>query len=73
MLAKAVGIVEILIVLIYLSIVVCPGWLRYNQTKTTIDYLLAGCRGHSFNVAISYKTVFISINAILGFGGVTDL
>ena len=40
--AQAVGLAEILVVLLYLMLVVFLGWLGYSRTKTASDYLIAG-------------------------------
>ena len=71
--AQAVGLTEILVVLIYLMLVVFLGWLGYSRTKTATDYLLAGRKTHPFVMAMSYGATFISTSAIVGFGGVAGL
>ena len=73
MLAEAVGIAEIFVVFIYLFIIVYLGWLGYTQTKTAVDYLIAGCKVHPFIMAVSYGATFISTSAIVGFGGLAGL
>lgn len=73
MLAQAVGLAEILVVLLYLLLVVFLGWLGYTRTKTAADYLVAGRKTHPFVMAMSYGATFISTSAIVGFGGVAGL
>ncbi len=73
MLAQAVGLAEILVVLLYLLLVVFLGWLGYTRTKTATDYLLAGRGSHPFVMAMSYGATFISTSAIVGFGGVAGM
>jgi len=73
MLAQAVGLAEILVVLLYLLLVVFLGWLGYSRTKTATDYLIAGREIHPFVMAMSYGATFISTSAIVGFGGVAGL
>lgn len=73
MLAQAVGLAEILVVLLYLLLVVFLGWLGYSRTKTATDYLLAGRGSHPFVMAMSYGATFISTSAIVGFGGVAGM
>ncbi|MDI6451101.1 sodium:solute symporter family protein [Anaerobaca lacustris] len=73
MLAQAVGLAEILVVLLYLLLVVFLGWLGYTRTKTATDYLIAGRKTHPFVMAMSYGATFISTSAIVGFGGVAGL
>lgn len=72
-LAQAVGLAEILVVLLYLLLVVFLGWLGYTRTKTAADYLVAGRKTHPFVMAMSYGATFISTSAIVGFGGVAGL
>ena len=73
MLAQAVGLTEIIVVLVYLFLVVYLGWLGYSRTKTAADYLIAGRKVHPFVMALSYGATFISTSAIVGFGGVAGL
>lgn len=73
MLAQAVGLAEILVVLLYLFLVVYLGWLGYARTKTPADYLVAGRTTHPYVMAMSYGATFISTSAIVGFGGVAGL
>ncbi len=73
MLAQAVGLAEIVIVLLYLFLVVFLGWLGYTRTKTAADYLVAGRKTNPFVMAMSYGATFISTSAIVGFGGVAGL
>ena len=73
MLAQTVGVVEILVVLLYLFLVVYLGWLGYSRTKTAADYLIAGRKIHPFVMAMSYGATFISTSAIVGFGGAAAL
>lgn len=73
MLAQAVGITEIIVVLLYLLVVVYLGFLGWQQTKNATDYLIAGREVHPFVMAMSYGATFISTSAIVGFGGVAGL
>ncbi|HOL32096.1 MAG TPA: hypothetical protein PK052_08940 [Anaerohalosphaeraceae bacterium] len=73
MLAQAVGLWDIIVVLIYLLLVVYLGILGYMRTKSAADYLIAGRQVHPFVMAMSYGATFISTSAIVGFGGVAGL
>ncbi len=73
MLAQAVGVAEILVVLLYLFLVVFLGWLGWRRTKSAADYLIAGREIHPFVMAMSYGATFISTSAIVGFGGVAGM
>ncbi len=73
MIAQAVGVVEIIVVLVYMMVVAYLGWLGYRGTKTDADYLVAGRKVHPFVMALSYGATFISTSAIVGFGGVAGL
>ncbi|RXJ70302.1 sodium:solute symporter [Halarcobacter ebronensis] len=64
------GIVENIIIILYLALVGYLGFLGYKQTKNTTDYLVAGRDTHPFIMALSYGATFISTAAIVGFGGV---
>ncbi|QKF81956.1 sodium:solute symporter family protein [Halarcobacter ebronensis] len=64
------GIVENIIIILYLAFVGYLGFLGYKQTKNTTDYLVAGRDTHPFIMALSYGATFISTAAIVGFGGV---
>ncbi len=73
MLAQAVGLAEILVVLLYLFVVIFLGWLGWRRTKSAADYLIAGREIHPFVMAMSYGATFISTSAIVGFGGVAGM
>jgi SSS family solute:Na+ symporter len=73
MLAQGVGLVDILVVLIYLLLVVYLGFMGYMRTKSSTDYLIAGRKTHPFVMAMSYGATFISTSAIVGFGGVAGM
>jgi len=73
MLGQTVGVIEILVVLVYLLLVVYLGWLGYSRTRTATDYLIAGRKVHPYVMAMSYGATFISTSAIVGFGGVAGL
>jgi SSS family solute:Na+ symporter len=73
MLAQAVGVKEIIVVLVYLLVVVYLGFLGWKQTKSATDYLIAGRGVHPFVMAMSYGATFISTSAIVGFGGVAGM
>ncbi len=68
-----VGLLDIIVVLIYLFLVVFLGWLGYMRTKSATDYLIAGRTIHPFVMAMSYGATFISTSAIVGFGGAAGL
>ncbi len=73
MLAQAVGITEIIVVLLYLLVVVYLGFLGWKRTRSATDYLIAGREVHPFVMAMSYGATFISTSAIVGFGGVAGM
>ncbi|MBN2376971.1 MAG: sodium:solute symporter family protein [Sedimentisphaerales bacterium] len=73
MLAQAVGLGEIIVVLLYLLVVGYLGYLGFRQTKSATDYLVAGRQVHPFIMALSYGATFISTSAIVGFGGAAGL
>ena len=73
MLAQAVGVLDIIVVLVYLLVIVYLGLLGYMRTKSATDYLIAGREVHPFVMAMSYGATFISTSAIVGFGGVAGL
>ena len=73
MLGQTVGVIDILVVLVYLLLVVYLGWLGYSRTKTATDYLIAGRKVHPYVMAMSYGATFISTSAIVGFGGVAGM
>ena len=68
-----IGLLETVVVLIYLFVTAYLGWLGYRGTKTAADYLIAGRKAHPFVMALSYGATFISTSAIVGFGGVAGL
>ncbi|HUI08283.1 MAG TPA: sodium:solute symporter family protein [Verrucomicrobiae bacterium] len=68
-----VNFFDISVVLLYLFLTACLGWLGYRGTKTTTDYLVAGRQVHPFVMALSYGATFISTSAIVGFGGVAAM
>ncbi|MCC6579390.1 MAG: sodium:solute symporter family protein [Phycisphaeraceae bacterium] len=72
-LGQAVGLIDILVVLLYLLVTVFLGWLGFRRTTTAADYLLAGRQVHPFVMALSYGATFISTSAIVGFGGVAAM
>lgn len=55
MLGQAVGILDILVVLVYLLLVVYLGWLGYTRTRTATDYLIAGRKVHPYVMALFWK------------------
>ncbi len=59
-----------MIVIVYLGAVAYLGYLGYQQTRNSADYLVAGRSSHPFVMALSYGATFISTAAIVGFGGV---
>lgn len=73
LLAQAFGVVDVLLILVYLGACAYLGWLGYRQTKTASDYLVAGRKVHPFIMAMSYGSTFISTSAIVGFGGAAGL
>ena len=64
------GVLENIIIIIYLALVGYLGFLGYKKTNNSTDYLLAGRDTHPFVMALSYGATFISTAAIVGFGGV---
>jgi len=64
------GIVENIIIILYLALLGYLGFVGYKQTKNSTDYLIAGGNTHPFVMALSYGATFISTAAIVGFGGV---
>jgi SSS family solute:Na+ symporter len=64
------GVIENIIIILYLALVGYLGYVGYKQTKSTEDYLIAGRDTHPFIMALSYGATFISTAAIVGFGGV---
>jgi solute:Na+ symporter, SSS family len=63
----------IAITILYLIIIILPGYLGYRKTHTTADYLLAGRNVNPLVMAISYVTTFFSIYAIVGFAGMSAI
>lgn len=70
MLAQGAGIIETLVILLYLLGVVYLGWLGWRRTKSAADHMIAGRQVHPFIMAMSYGAAFISTSAIVGFGSV---
>ncbi len=64
-----INVVQIIVIVIYLFIVAVLGYMGYNRTKNTRDYLLGGRKIHPAVMALSYGATFISTSAIVGFGG----
>lgn len=64
------GIIENVIIILYLALLGYLGFVGYKQTKNSADYLIAGGNTHPFVMALSYGATFISTAAIVGFGGV---
>ena len=64
-----INIVQIVIIVLYLFVVAILGYIGYNRTKSTSDYLLGGRKIHPVVMALSYGATFISTSAIVGFGG----
>lgn len=73
MLAQGVGLLDVILIVLYLASVAYLGWLGYRHTKTATDYLIAGRKVHPFVMAMSYGSTFISTSAIVGFGGVAAM
>jgi SSS family solute:Na+ symporter len=73
LLAQTVGLPEIILVVLYLTIIGYLGWLGWRHTKTAADYMIAGRQVHPFVMALSYGATFISTSAIVGFGGVAGM
>ncbi len=73
LLGQALGLPEVIAVVLYLAVVAYLGWLGYRRTHTATDYLVAGRKAHPFIMAMSYGATFISTSAIVGFGGVAGL
>ena len=72
-LAQQFGLLEIVVIIAYFGVVGFLGWLGYQRTHSTADYLVAGRKTHPFIMAMSYGATFISTSAIVGFGGVAGL
>ncbi|MCD6339118.1 MAG: sodium:solute symporter family protein [Verrucomicrobia bacterium] len=68
-----ISIGELAAVLIYLFITAYLGWLGYQGTKNSTDYMVAGRKAHPTVVALSYAATFISTSAIVGFGGAAGM
>jgi solute:Na+ symporter, SSS family len=64
------GMIENIIIILYLATLGYLGFVGYKQTKNSADYLIAGGNTHPFVMALSYGATFISTAAIVGFGGV---
>ena len=64
------GMLENIVIIIYLAVVGYLGFLGFKKTKNSTDYLLAGRDTHPYVMALSYGATFISTAAIVGFGGV---
>lgn len=64
------GLLENIVIILYLAVVGYLGFLGFKKTKTSTDYLVAGRDTHPFVMALSYGATFISTAAIVGFGGV---
>ncbi len=64
------GMLENIVIIIYLALVGYFGFLGFKKTKNSTDYLLAGRNTHPYVMALSYGATFISTSAIVGFGGV---
>jgi len=73
MLAQSVGVIDTIVVLVYLLVVVYLGFLGWRRTQNAADYLIAGRKVHPFVMAMSYGATFISTSAIVGFGGAAGL
>ena len=73
LLADAITAWDIALIVVYLGACAYLGWLGYQRTKSTADYLLAGRKVHPFVMAMSYGATFISTSAIVGFGGVAAM
>ena len=73
MAAQSIGLLDIIVVLVYLLLVMYLGVVGYLRTKNSTDYLIAGRQTHPFVMAMSYGATFISTSAIVGFGGVAGL
>lgn len=57
------------VVIVYLAVVSYLGYLGFKNTKTSLDYNVAGRNIHPYIMAMSYGATFISTSAIVGFGG----
>ncbi len=71
--AQSVGVLDTLLVVLYLAVIGYLGWLGYRRTRGAADYLIAGRQVHPFIMAVSYGATFISTSAIVGFGGVAAM
>ena len=59
-----------LIVVAYLLSLAYLGFLGYKKTTSASDYLVGGRQMNPIVMALSYGATFISVSAIVGFGGV---
>ncbi len=59
----------LVVALLYIGITVYLGWLGYQHTKSSKDYMVAGGEVHPYIMAMGYGSTFISTSAIVGFGG----
>jgi SSS family solute:Na+ symporter len=73
LIAQGVGLLEVILVVVYLGVVGYLGWLGFRRTRDAADYLIAGRGTHPFVMAMSYGATFISTSAIVGFAGVAGL
>ncbi|MCP3965286.1 MAG: sodium:solute symporter family protein [Lentisphaerae bacterium] len=64
------SIILSIIILAYLGVIGYFSLHGFRTTKSTKDYLVAGCSIHPFVMAMSYDAAFISTSSIVGFGGV---
>ena len=60
------GMMENIIIILYLATLGYLGFVGYKQTKSSADYLIAGGNTHPFVMALSYGATFISTAAIVG-------
>lgn len=54
---------------LYIIAVIYLGYLGWKRTKGSEDYMLAGRKLSPWVIGLSYGATFISVSAIIGFGG----
>lgn len=59
----------LVVALLYIGVTAYLGWLGYQHTKSSKDYMIAGGEVHPYLMAMGYGSTFISTSAIVGFGG----
>ena len=55
--------------ILYIIAVIYLGYLGWKKTRGSEDYMLAGRKLSPWVIGLSYGATFISVSAIIGFGG----